>query len=67
MHTIADHPVTVTAQVRSQRSTLLGRGLSRLAILFLIFDSTGRLFEVQPVIDGTVRLGYPPDIVGNRM
>jgi hypothetical protein len=34
-----------------------------MAVAFLIFDSVGKLFEVQPVIDGTKQLGYPPDIV----
>ena len=37
--------------------------LSGLAVAFLIFDSVGKLLEVQPVIDGTKQLGYPPDIV----
>ena len=64
MHTIADNnPLILTAQVPSRRETLLGRGLSTLAVLFLIFDTTGKLLQVQPVIDGTVRLGYSPDIV----
>ena len=64
MHTIADDkPPILTAQVPSRREALLGRSLSALAVLFLIFDSTGNLFEVQPVIDGTVRLGYSPEIV----
>src|SRR4029079_12733190 len=27
------------------------------------FDSTGKLLEVQPVIDGTRQLGYPREIV----
>ena len=27
-------------------------------MLFLLFDSTGKLFQVQPVIDGTLQLGY---------
>jgi len=40
-----------------------GRVLSGLAVLFLLFDSTGKLLEVQPVIDGTRQLGYPRDIV----
>ena len=40
-----------------------GRILSALAVLFLLFDSTGKLLEVQPVIDGTRQLGYPRDIV----
>ena len=64
MHTIADdNPLILTTQVPSRREALLGRSLSALAVLFLIFDSTGKLFEVQPVIDGTVRLGYSPEIV----
>ena len=40
-----------------------GRALSGLAIAFLLFDSTGKLLEVQPVIDGTLRLGYPRNLV----
>ena len=32
-------------------------------MLFLLFDSTGKLLQVQPVIDGTQHLGYPRDIV----
>lgn len=40
-----------------------GRVLSGLAVLFLLFDSTGKLLEVQPVIDGTRQLGYPREIV----
>src|SRR6187402_2204378 len=40
-----------------------GRILSGLAVIFLLFDSTGKLLEVQPVIDGTRQLGYPRDIV----
>ena len=40
-----------------------GRVLSSTAVLFLLFDSTGKLLQVQPVMDGATRLGYPPDIV----
>jgi DoxX-like protein len=43
--------------------TLVGRGLSSFAVLFLLFDSAGKLLEVQPVIDGTLQLGYPREIV----
>jgi len=64
MHTIADdNALILAAQVPSRREALLGKSLSALAALFLIVDSTGKLLEVQPVIDGTVRLGYSPDIV----
>jgi DoxX-like family len=40
-----------------------GRLISGLAVAFLTFDSVGKLLEVQPVIDGTKQLGYPPDII----
>ena len=45
------------------REQWTGRVMSGLAVAFLIFDSAGKLFLVQPVIDGTKQLGYPPDIV----
>lgn len=48
----------------SSRTRLwIGRVLSSAAVLFLLFDSTAKLLEVQPVIDGTAQLGYPRDIV----
>ena len=47
----------------SGRAQWTGRVISGLAVAFLIFDSVGKLLEVQPVIDGTKQLGYPPDIV----
>lgn len=40
-----------------------GRVLSGLAVAFLLVDSVGKLLEVQPVIDGTLSLGYPRHIV----
>ncbi|MBA2303467.1 MAG: DoxX family protein [Acidobacteria bacterium] len=40
-----------------------GRALSGLAVLFLLFDSAGKLVQVQPVIEGTIQLGYPRDVV----
>jgi hypothetical protein len=46
-----------------ERGRWTGRALSGLAVLFLLFDSTGKLLQVQPVIDGTIRLGYPRDLV----
>ena len=45
------------------RHQRLGKALSGLAALFLLFDSTGKLLQVQPVIDGTLSLGYPRDLV----
>ena len=40
-----------------------GRVLSTLAILFLLFDSIGKLLQVQPVVTASVQLGYPPSTV----
>jgi hypothetical protein len=47
----------------ARRRTWIGRGLSWLAVSFLLFDSAGKLIQVQPVIDGTLQLGYPRDVV----
>ena len=43
--------------------TLTGRILSGIAVLFLLLDGVAKLLQVQPVIDGTLQLGYPRDIV----
>lgn len=67
MQTIAqDHSLGGTISSRdagSPRQTLAGRILSGLAVLFLVFDSAGKLLQVQPVIDSTLQLGYPRDVV----
>ena len=36
-----------------------GRVLSSLAVLFLLFDSTGKFFKPAPVVEGFARLGFP--------
>lgn len=67
MQTIArDNPsagTITTNPAGSRRAVWTGRVVAGLAVAFLIVDSVGKLFEVQPVIDGTKRLGYSPDIV----
>ena len=40
-----------------------GRVLSGLGVAFLLLDSIGKLLQVQPVIDGTLALGYPRGFV----
>jgi hypothetical protein len=52
-----------TSHAGSSHRLWTGRVLSGLAVLFLLVDSAGKLLELQPVVDGTVRLGYPRDIV----
>lgn len=52
-----------TSHAGSSRTAWIGRILSGLAVAFLIFDSVGKLLQVQPVIDGTKELGYPVDVI----
>ncbi|HSN04178.1 MAG TPA: DoxX family protein [Nitrospira sp.] len=40
-----------------------GRVLSTLAVLFLFVDAVGKLLKVAPVVEGTVKLGYPEHVV----
>jgi len=41
------------------RAALVGRVLSGLAIVFLAFDTAGKVLVLAPVVEGTVGLGYP--------
>ena len=50
-------------QQSSKTQIVVGRVLSGVAIAFLTFDSIGKLLRVQPVIEGTVQLGYPTSII----
>jgi hypothetical protein len=52
-----------TSHAGSNRMLWTGRVLSGIAVAFLIFDSAGKLLQVQPVIEGTRQLGYPEDVV----
>lgn len=54
---------TPLAHSGSKRQVAAGRALSGLVAAFLLIDSVGKLLRVQPVVDGTRQLGYPPDIV----
>ncbi len=54
---------TPTSRASSRPALWTGRVISGLAVAFLIFDSIGKLLEVQPVVDGTRQLGYSPDVV----
>src|SRR5690606_34653421 len=52
-----------TAPTTSRGALWTGRVLSGLATLFLTVDAIGKLAKVQPVIDGTVELGYPESVI----
>ncbi len=40
-----------------------GRIISALSVLFLLFDSIGKLLKLAPVLEGTTRLGYPESVI----
>ena len=40
-----------------------GRILSGIAVAFLVMDAVGKLMRVEPVVEGTVKLGYRADSV----
>jgi len=54
---------SITALRGSTRQRVLGRFLSGFAVLFLLFDAAGKLLRAQAVLDATVQLGYPTDVV----
>lgn len=41
----------------------IGRLLSAMAILFLLFDGVIKVMKLPPAIEGTVKLGYPESVV----
>jgi hypothetical protein len=40
-----------------------GVGLSALTALFFLLDASGKLLQLEPVLKGTVDLGWPPSTV----
>jgi hypothetical protein len=40
-----------------------GRIIFVLVVLFLLFDTVGKLLAVPPVVEGTIQLGYPENLV----
>lgn len=40
-----------------------GRVLSGMAVAFLLVDAAGKLLRVQPVVEGSMQLGYPATTV----
>lgn len=53
---------TQTASV-SKTSLWVGRAISALIVLFLLFDSTIKLMRIAPAVEGTAKLGYPVSLV----
>ena len=47
----------------SDRATWAGRVLSGLPVLMLTFDAAAKIARLKPMIEGTVKLGYPASTV----
>lgn len=47
----------------SMRARWLGRILSGLAVLFLLFDATVKLLELPVTVEATTHLGYPESVM----
>ncbi|HKP88239.1 MAG TPA: DoxX family protein [Blastocatellia bacterium] len=47
----------------SKKRLWAGRILSALASLFLLFDGVLKLIKPAPVVEGTIRLGYPESVI----
>lgn len=47
----------------SKKALWAGRIISALPILFLLFDASMKLIKAAPVVEGTVKLGYPESTI----
>jgi hypothetical protein len=57
------HTMSKVDDARAGWKPRAGITLSAIAALFLLFDSSGKLLKVAPVVAGTVELGYPEGLV----
>ena len=49
--------------MESRKRLWVGYAVSALVLLFLLFDSLGKLLKVAPVLEGSAKLGYPESSV----
>lgn len=47
----------------SKKMLWTGRVISGLVVLFLLFDSVGKFLKPAPVVEGTIKLGYPESAI----
>ena len=47
----------------SPRQIWIGRVLTGLAVLFLLFDAIGKLMRPAAVVEGTTQLGWPVSVI----
>lgn len=54
---------TIQPVAVSPKSLWAGRIVGALPALFLLIDGVAKLFKPAPVVEGTVRLGYPESVI----
>ena len=63
MNSFAPAPPAPVPSVATAWGRRLGLGLSGLASLFFLLDAAGKLLQVEPVLKGTIELGWPVSAV----
>jgi ABC-type transport system involved in cytochrome c biogenesis permease component len=52
-----------TRRTAGRKGLWAGRIMSGLMALFLLFDAAGKLLRLQPVVEGTAKLGFPTGVI----
>lgn len=52
-------PSTSSARTRTAPSVIVGRVITGIALAFMTFDVSMKLFQVKEAIEGTTQLGFP--------
>ena len=55
-------PSDTQTAAASKKRIWVGRILSGLPVLFLLFDAIIKLIKIRPVVEAFTNLGYPPDL-----
>ena len=63
MTSIAMSHAAPSPRIRTARSVIAGRVLSGIISVLLLADAIFKLFPVKEVIEGSVKLGYSPDVM----
>jgi DoxX-like family len=52
-----------TIRVGASKKVWIGRALSGITILFMLFDAVGKLFLEPHVVEATTKIGYPVTVI----
>jgi hypothetical protein len=63
MSNVNENTFAVATAAPSRKALWTGRILSGLAVLFLLFDATGKLLQPVEVVEGTTQLGWPASVL----